>query len=75
MVSNEMVESLVKEISFAKVRVELVVVGKNVCLRNNGLSPKFFLEYWDDIVDAFTTALQDVFHLGRMLAKWNEGIP
>ena len=69
-----MAESLVKEISSTKVRAALVVVGKNVCPRNNGLSPEFFLEYWDDIADAFTTALQEVFHLGRMPIEWNEGM-
>ena len=69
-----MAESLVKEISSTEVRAALVAVGKNVCPGNDGLSPEFFLEYWDDIVDAFTTALQEVFHLGRMLAEWNEGM-
>ena len=73
-VSNEMVESLVKEISSAEVRVALVDVVKNVFLGNDGLSPDFFLEYWDDIADVFTTTLQEVFHLGRMLLEWNEGM-
>ena len=73
-VSNEMAESLVKEISSTEVRVALVVVGKNLCLGNDGLSPKFFLEYWDDITDAFIDALQEVFHLGRMPIEWNEGM-
>ena len=63
-VSHEMAESLVKEISSTEVRATLVVVGKKVCPRNYGLSPEFFLEYWDDIADAFTTALFD----------WNEGM-
>ena len=69
-----MVESLVKENSSTEVRVAVVVVGMNVCPRNDGLSPEFFLEYWDDIVYAFITALQEVFHLERMPAKWNEGM-
>ena len=73
-VSHEMAESLVKEISSTEVRAALVAVGKNVCPGNDGLSPEFFLEYWDDIVDAFTTALQEVFHLGRMPIEWNEGM-
>ena len=51
-----------------------MAVGKNVCLGNNGLSPKFFLEYWDDIANAFTVVLQEVFHLGRMPIEWNEGM-
>ena len=69
-----MAESLVKEISSTEVRAALVAVGKNVCPGNDGLSPKFFLEYWDDIADAFTAALQEVFHLGRMPIEWNEGM-
>ena len=73
-VSHEMAESLVKEISSAEVRAAFVVVGKNVCPVNDGLSPEFFLEYWDDIADAFTSALQEVFHLGRMPIEWNEGM-
>ena len=29
---------------------------------------------WDDIVNVFTSSLQEVFHLRRMPAKWNEGM-
>ena len=73
-VSNEMAEALVKAISSAEERAALVAVGKNVCPGNDGLSLEFFLEYWDDIADVFTSSLQEVFKLGRMPAEWNEGM-
>ena len=66
-VSNKMAEALVKAISFAEVRAAFVAIGKNVCPGNDGLSPEFFLKYWDDIADVFTASLQEVFKLGRML--------
>ena len=43
-------------------------------LGNDGLLLEFFLEYWDDLVDAFITALQEVSHLGRVHVEWNEGV-
>ena len=73
-VSNEMAEALVKPISSAEVRAALVAIGKNVWPGKDGLSPDFFLEYWDDIADVFTASLQEVFKLGRMPAEWNEGM-
>ena len=73
-VLNEMAEALVKPISSAEVRAALVAIGKNVWPGKDGLSPDFFLEYWDDIADVFTASLQEVFKLGRMPAEWNEGM-
>ena len=60
-ISDEMVESLVKEISSIEVRVVLLAIGKDVCPGNDGLSLEFFLEYWDVITDVMG-------HLGLPLA-------